>query len=103
MFQMSVLYKLKRNGHNSWSRHIDFLYKLLLLDVLKTTQYFCLKTIAATQPDIVMVELCASRVNLLSVDEETLLQEAKNLNMDKVRSAIRQVCWLGSLCLKWIV
>ena len=97
MFQLAVLYKLKRNGHNSRSR-IYFMHKLLLLDVLKKSDDCVLQTIAATQPDIVMVELCASRVNLLSVDEETLLQEAKNLNMDKVRSAIRQVCWLGPFC-----
>ena len=44
-----------------------------------------------------MVELCDSRVNLLSVDEETLLEEAKNLNIDRVRSAIRQVRFKGRL------
>ncbi len=38
-----------------------------------------------------MVELCDARVNLLSMDEETLLREAKDLSMDKVRTAIRQV------------
>ena len=46
-----------------------------------------------------MLELCSSRVNLLSVDEETLLKEAKNLNMEKVRSAIRQVRFLNCFCL----
>ena len=30
------------------------------------------------QPNVVMVELCNSRVNILHLDEETLLEEAKN-------------------------
>jgi len=37
------------------------------------------------------VELCKSRINILSLDEETLLHEAKNINLDKIRTAIRQV------------
>ena len=44
-----------------------------------------------TQPDFVVVELCKSRINILSLDEETLLREAKNINLDKIRTAIRQV------------
>ena len=46
-----------------------------------------------TQPDIVVVELCKSRINILSLDEETLLREAKNINLEKIRTAIRQVCY----------
>jgi len=40
---------------------------------------------------MVIVELCKSRINILSLDEETLLREAKNINLDKIRTAIRQV------------
>lgn len=38
-----------------------------------------------------MVELCKSRINILSLDEETLLREAKNINLEKIRTAIKQV------------
>lgn len=37
-------------------------------------------------PDIVLVELCAARVHMLSYDEKTLLEEAKNINFAKIRS-----------------
>lgn len=36
------------------------------------------------RPDIVMVELCAARVHMLSHDEKTLLEEAKDINLAKV-------------------
>ncbi|VDP14501.1 unnamed protein product [Onchocerca flexuosa] len=49
-----------------------------------------LQTIASTQPDMVMVELCPSRISILSMDEVTLLEEAKNLNFDKVINTIKQ-------------
>jgi len=39
--------------------------------------------IQATQPDIVVVELCKARTNILHLDEETILEEAKNLNLEK--------------------
>ncbi|KAL3982912.1 TraB family protein [Acanthocheilonema viteae] len=54
------------------------------------SQQDVLKTIASTQPDMVMVELCPSRISILSMDEDTLLQEAKNLNFDKVINTIKQ-------------
>lgn len=56
------------------------------------SQQDVLKTIASTQPDMVMVELCPSRISILSMDEDTLLEEAKNLNFDKVINTIKQVC-----------
>lgn len=37
------------------------------------------------QPDVVMVELCPSRVHILRHDEKTLLEEAKDINLTKVR------------------
>ena len=54
---------------------------------------FCVnfQTIHNTQPDVVMVELCSSRINILQLDEETLLEEAKNINMEKIRLSIKQV------------
>ena len=46
--------------------------------------------IQTVQPDIVVLELCKDRTNILHLDEETVLQEAKNLTMDKMLLAIRQ-------------
>lgn len=48
------------------------------------------KTIRATQPDVVMVELCKSRINILSLDEETILEESKNMSLQKIHTAIKQ-------------
>lgn len=47
-------------------------------------------TIRAVQPDIVVVELCQYRVSMLKMDENTLLKEAKNINLEKVQQAIKQ-------------
>ena len=33
------------------------------------------------RPRVVVVELCVSRLNILRFDEQTILEEAKNLNM----------------------
>ena len=46
------------------------------------------------QPDVVLVELCKSRVDILKYDEELLLREAKNIDMQKLRLAIKQVSWI---------
>ncbi|KHJ90904.1 hypothetical protein OESDEN_09238, partial [Oesophagostomum dentatum] len=50
-----------------------------------------MKTITATQPDLVMVELCPSRISILSMDEQTLLKEASDLNTQKILTTIKQV------------
>ncbi|XP_055365588.1 traB domain-containing protein isoform X1 [Betta splendens] len=47
-------------------------------------------TIRAVQPDVVVVELCQYRVSMLKMDENTLLREAKEINLDKVQQAIKQ-------------
>ena len=47
------------------------------------------RVIEATQPDIVLLELCKARTNLLHLDEETILEEAQNLNMDRSLEIIR--------------
>ena len=41
-------------------------------------------------PDIVMVELCKSRVHILKHDEKTLLEEARDINLAKVRFGFRK-------------
>lgn len=54
--------------------------------------FLCLtQTIRAVQPDVVVVELCQYRVSMLKMDENTLLREAKDINLDKVQQAIKQV------------
>uniref|UniRef100_A0AAV2KZR1 TraB domain-containing protein n=1 Tax=Knipowitschia caucasica TaxID=637954 RepID=A0AAV2KZR1_KNICA len=47
-------------------------------------------TIRAVQPDVVVVELCQYRVSMLKMDENTLLREAKDINLEKVQQAIKQ-------------
>ncbi|XP_053377349.1 traB domain-containing protein-like isoform X3 [Mercenaria mercenaria] len=56
----------------------------------KESQDDVTKTIEATQPDVVMVELCNSRLNILQLDEEKLLEEAQNINLEKIQLAIKQ-------------
>ena len=41
------------------------------------------------RPRTVVVELCKSREHILKHDEKTLLDEAKDINMQKIRSVIR--------------
>ena len=56
-----------------------------------------MQTIRAVQPDVVVVELCQYRVSMLKMDERTLLKEAKEINLEKVQQAIKQVrrTWLN--------
>ncbi|XP_006820890.1 traB domain-containing protein-like, partial [Saccoglossus kowalevskii] len=49
-----------------------------------------IQTISMMQPDVVLVELCKSRLNILQFDEKTLEEEAKNINMQKLRMSIKQ-------------
>jgi len=48
------------------------------------------KVIEGVQPDIVMIELCKARTNMLHLDDETILEEAKNLNFEKSMDIIKQ-------------
>lgn len=50
-----------------------------------------LQTIREVQPDVVVVELCQYRVSMLKMDESTLLQEAKEISLEKLQQAVRQV------------
>ena len=47
------------------------------------------RVIEATQPDIVMLELCKARTNILHMDEETMLEEAQNLNLERSLEIIK--------------
>lgn len=41
------------------------------------------------KPNVVVLELCASRVNILSLDEKTILEESKNIDLQKVIATIQ--------------
>ncbi|XP_028397856.1 traB domain-containing protein-like [Dendronephthya gigantea] len=47
------------------------------------------KTIQLLQPNVVMVELCRSRVDILKYDEEFLMKEVANINFEKLRTLIK--------------
>lgn len=47
------------------------------------------QVIQAVRPNIVFVELCASRYFLLQLDENTLLEDTKNFNWSKIKHLIR--------------
>ncbi|KAL3094299.1 hypothetical protein niasHS_004055 [Heterodera schachtii] len=49
-----------------------------------------MQTVLETQPDFVMVELCSSRIQILSMDEQTLLREAQALTRQKILTIIRE-------------
>lgn len=44
-----------------------------------------LQVIQEVCPHVVMVELCEQRTNILLLDEEIILREAKNINIRKIR------------------
>jgi pheromone shutdown protein TraB len=47
--------------------------------------------IRRVKPNYVVLELCSSRIDLLKLDEETVLREAKDLNMNKIIQLIKKV------------
>lgn len=87
------------------SRSVSLSFTLSLLFALSFFFFFLLlpsnspaslrllftQTIQAVQPDVVVVELCQYRVSMLRMDENTLLKEAKDINLEKVQQAIKQV------------
>lgn len=81
-------------GINQWSWAKAFeeatVYLIGTAHFSKESQEDVMKTIAATQPDLVMVELCPSRISILSMDEQTLLKEASELNTQKILTTIKQ-------------
>ncbi|XP_028169656.1 traB domain-containing protein-like isoform X2 [Ostrinia nubilalis] len=48
------------------------------------------RVIQEVNPHIVMVELCEQRTNILLLDEEIILREAKNINIKKIRATMAQ-------------
>ncbi|EFO85261.1 hypothetical protein CRE_24675 [Caenorhabditis remanei] len=56
----------------------------------KESQEDVSNTIRAVQPDFVMLELCPSRISIISMDEARLLSEAKDLNSQKIIQTIKQ-------------
>ena len=48
------------------------------------------KTIQRVQPDVVMLELCKSRMNILHLDEKTIMEESKNMTMERMVATLRQ-------------
>ncbi|GMT24469.1 hypothetical protein PFISCL1PPCAC_15766, partial [Pristionchus fissidentatus] len=56
----------------------------------KNSQDDVKKVIERIQPDVVMVELCPSRISVLSLDEETLFREAKELSTAKMVQLMKQ-------------
>lgn len=57
----------------------------------KESQEDVSNTIRAVQPDFVMLELCPSRISIISMDEARLLSEAKDLNSQKIIQTMKQV------------
>lgn len=61
---------------------------------------YTLQTIREVQPDVVVVELCQYRVSMLKMDERTLLREAKEVSLEKLQQAVRQVrTWASQVCM----
>ena len=48
------------------------------------------RVIRAVQPDIVMVELCKSRVNILYLDEDTVMAESQRMSASRMVELMRQ-------------
>ncbi|XP_033746376.1 traB domain-containing protein-like isoform X2 [Pecten maximus] len=55
------------------------------------------ETIQKTQPDVVIVELCDSRVHMLHLDEKLLLEEAKNINFQKIKETISKIGYVQGI------
>jgi len=67
--------------------------KIYLIGTAHFSQESCddvSRIIMAVQPDIVMVELCKQRTNILHLDEETILEEAQNLSLERSLEIIKQ-------------
>ncbi|CAB3362657.1 Hypothetical predicted protein [Cloeon dipterum] len=56
----------------------------------KESQEDVAKVIQRVQPHIVTVELCKSRINILQLDEQTILEEASNIDFAKIRATVQQ-------------
>ncbi|XP_034032890.1 traB domain-containing protein [Thalassophryne amazonica] len=96
-----LLWRLREERRQSSPELPDTVTRLMALDgsilYLVGTAHFSdssisdvATTIRAVQPDVVVVELCQYRVSMLKMDENTLLKEAKDINLEKIQQAIKQ-------------
>lgn len=56
----------------------------------KESQEDVVRTIRAVQPDVLMLELCKGRMNVLHMDEETVMREAENMSTENMVATIKQ-------------
>lgn len=49
------------------------------------------QVIRQVKPNVVVLELCKSRLFILEHDEKTMLEEAKNMGLAKIRKSISEV------------
>uniref|UniRef100_A0A183FNR2 TraB domain containing n=1 Tax=Heligmosomoides polygyrus TaxID=6339 RepID=A0A183FNR2_HELPZ len=77
---------------SSWTKAFEeaTVYLIGTAHFSRESQEDVVRTIAMTQPDLVMVELCPSRISILSMDEQTLLREASDLNTQKILTTVKQ-------------
>ncbi|XP_012288537.1 traB domain-containing protein isoform X2 [Orussus abietinus] len=48
------------------------------------------KVIQMVQPHMVMVELCSARIHILQLDENTIMEQAKNISFQSIYNVIKQ-------------
>ncbi|XP_065225543.1 traB domain-containing protein-like isoform X1 [Planococcus citri] len=48
------------------------------------------KVMQAVKPHILVVELCPDRANVMQMDEETIVKEAKDLSLEKLKSIFKE-------------
>jgi pheromone shutdown protein TraB len=57
----------------------------------RESQNEVVELIKKVRPNRVVLELCNSRINILKLDEESVLKEAKEMNISKMIQLIKQV------------
>jgi len=56
----------------------------------KKSQADVRQVIKQTQPDVLLIELCGSRLAILNMDKDTLLEQAKSLNHERIITMVKQ-------------
>ncbi|KAE9554754.1 hypothetical protein FO519_002015 [Halicephalobus sp. NKZ332] len=56
----------------------------------KKSQADVRQVVKQTQPDVLLIELCGSRLAILNMDKDTLLEQAKNLNHERIITMVKQ-------------
>jgi pheromone shutdown protein TraB len=57
----------------------------------RESQNEVIELIRKVKPNRVVLELCNSRINLLKLDEETVLKEAREMSLSKMIQIVKQV------------